>query len=51
MKLLPRTLCFCAVAALCATTGCEVDLARNNQITESGLDLGYRNRHRSLNMH
>jgi hypothetical protein len=24
------------------------DLVRNNQITESGLDLGHRNRHRSL---
>jgi hypothetical protein len=34
--------------SLCAATGCEVDLARNNQIMKSGLDLGYRNRHRSL---
>jgi hypothetical protein len=36
------------VQSLCAATECEVDLARNSQITESGLDLGYRNRHRSL---
>src|ERR1700738_4730142 len=36
------------VQSLSAATGCEVDLARNNQITESGLDLGCRNRHRSL---
>ena len=36
------------VQSLCAATGCEVDLASNNQITKSGLDLGYRNRHRSL---
>src|SRR6478609_728950 len=28
------------VQSLSAATGCEVDLARNNQITESGLDLG-----------
>src|SRR6476646_1727815 len=36
------------VQSLSAATGCEVDLARNNRITESGLDLGCRNKHRSL---
>jgi len=36
------------VQSLSAAAGCEVDLARNNQITESGSDLGCRNKHRSL---